>query len=39
MALFKGYNELDGDQKPIRDYKKFRERPSKIVGMGEVKEH
>ena len=36
VALFKGYN-IDGDQE-YRDYKKFGT-TSKIVGMGEVKEH
>jgi hypothetical protein len=36
VALLKGYN-IDGDQE-FRDYKKFGT-TSKIVGMGEVKEH
>jgi hypothetical protein len=36
IALFKGFN-IDGEQE-YRDYKKFRT-SSKIVGMGEVKEH
>jgi hypothetical protein len=36
VALFKGFN-IDGEQE-YRDYKKFRA-SSKIVGMGEVKDH